>query len=116
MEEGFGLLMVLLYFALIILIIAAYWKIYVKAGKPGWAVLIPIYSFLVLLEIIGKPWWWLLLLLLPLVNIVILFLIVIKLAHSFGKSTGFGMGLLFLGIIFFPILGFGDAEYIGPQD
>jgi hypothetical protein len=92
----------------------AMWKIFTKAGQPGWAVLIPIYNLFILLEIIGRPWWWLLLLLIPGVNIVISIILTFDLAKSFGKGTGFGFGLLFLNFIFILILGFGDAQYIGP--
>lgn len=90
------------------------WKIYAKAGKPGWTALVPIYSIIVLLEIIGKPWWWLLLLMIPIVNIVFLIKIYHQLSLSFGKDTGFTVGLILLGIVFFPILAFGDAKYVGP--
>jgi hypothetical protein len=90
------------------------WKVYTKAGKPGWAVLIPIYNTYVLLEIVGREWWWLLLLFIPIVNIVVLIVVLFDLAKSFGKGTGFGFGLLFLSWIFIPILGFGDAKYMGP--
>lgn len=91
------------------------WKVFVKAGKPGWAVLIPIYNVYVLLEIVGRPWWWLLLLLIPLVNFVIVIILMIDLAKSFGKGAGFGVELLFLNYIFMLIPAFGDAQYAGPS-
>jgi hypothetical protein len=93
----------------------AMWKIYTKAGKPGWAVLIPIYNLYILLEIVGRPWWWLLLFFVPLVNVVVAVLIPFDLAKSFGKGAGFGLGLIFLNMIFILILGFGSAEYVGPS-
>ena len=96
------------------IMIAAMWKVFEKAGKPGWAAIIPIYNYMILLEIVGKPWWWLLLMIIPLVNIVFAIIMYVELAKSFGKGAGFAVGLIFLGIIFFPILGFGDARYIGP--
>lgn len=92
----------------------AMWKIFTKAGKPGWAALIPIYNTYTLLEIVGREWWWLLLMLIPLVNVVIIIIVLFDLAKSFGKDTGFGFGLLFLSGIFIPILGFGKAQYVGP--
>lgn len=92
----------------------AMWKVYTKAGKPGWAVLIPIYNLYVLLEIVGRPWWWLIMFLIPVVNVVLLFIISFDLAKSFGKGAGFALGLIFLNLIFMLILGFGDAKYIGP--
>ncbi len=106
--------MVILWLAVVILLIVAQWKIYTKAGKPGWAVLIPIYNIIVLLEIIGKPWWWLLLMLIPVVNIVIGIWATNLLSKSFGYSEGFTVGLILLPIVFYPILGFGQATYKGP--
>ncbi len=97
-----------------ILVIVAEWMIYAKAGKPGWAVLIPFYNIIVLLEIIGKPWWWLLLLFIPGANIVFGIWMTNLLSKSFGKEEGFTVGLIFLGFVFYPILGFGEAKYIGP--
>ena len=105
---------IILYLAIAVFMIASVWKVFVKAGKPGWAVLIPIYNFIVLIEIVGKPTWWVILLFVPFVNYIILVWITNLLSKSFGKDVGFTLGLLFLGIIFFPILGFGSAEYKGP--
>lgn len=90
------------------------WRIFEKARKPGWGAIIPIYSYLAWLEIIGRPWWWLLLLLIPIVEIVIGIIMVFETATVFGKSTAFGVGLLFLPVIFVPILALGDAAYQGP--
>lgn len=104
---------VLVYLVVIVLMIAAQWKIYTKAGQPGWAAIVPIFNIIVLLKIIDKPLWWIALLIIPLVNIVILFLMNIELAKKFGKDTGFGIGLILLPFIFLPILGFGDAQYQG---
>jgi len=103
-------------FGLIIGIIElmAMWNIFTKAGKPGWAVLIPIYNLYIVLEIVGREWWWLLFMLIPIVNAVFLIILVFDLAKSFGKGTGFALGLLFLDLIFILILGFGDAHYVGP--
>lgn len=105
----------LIYVAFVVFTFASVWKIFVKAGQPGWAAIIPIYNTLIQLRIIARPWWWLLLLLIPIVNIVILFMVSIELAKSFGKGTGFGVGLVFLSFIFYPILGFGGAQYLGPD-
>ena len=107
-----GFLLVML--ACAVIMIASMWKVFTKAGQPGWAAIVPVYNLIVLLQIVGKPLWWILLMLIPLVNFVIVILVYIDLAKSFGKSTGFGIGLVFLSFIFFPILGFGDARYIGP--
>ena len=104
---------IIIYLAFIVAIIAAQWKIYAKAGKPGWAAIVPIYNIIVLLDIVKKPVWWIVLLLIPIVNIVILIILYIQLAKVFGKGTGFALGLVFLAPIFIMILGFGDAQYIG---
>jgi len=111
---GIGIVGWLLYMAVIVFYIFCMWKVYVKAGKPGWAAIVPIYNVLVQLEIVGRPWWYLLLLLVPVVNIVIGIMILFDLAKVFGKGTGFGFGLLFLSFIFIPILAFGDAKYQAP--
>jgi hypothetical protein len=97
-----------------VLVIAGWWKVFAKAGQPGWAAIVPIYNIIVLLRVVGRPLWWIVLLLIPFVNFVILIIVSIDLAKSFGKGTGFGLGLAFLSPIFFPILGFGDAQYVGP--
>ncbi len=96
-----------------VFLIICQWKIYAKAGKPGWACLIPIYNIVVLLEIVKKPVWWLVLLLIPVVNLVIAIIIMIELAKVFGKDGGFTVGLILLPYVFYPILAFGDAQYIG---
>ncbi len=100
--------------AIAIVVIVSLWKVYTKAGQPGWAAIIPIYNVIVLLQIVGRPLWWIVLFLIPLVNIIFGILVYIDLAKSFGKSAGFAFGLMFLCFIFFPILAFGDARYLGP--
>ena len=109
-----GPLFWIFYLAFTILILAAWWKIFTKAGQPGWACIIPIYNLYVWCKIVGRPWWWILLMLIPFVNLIILIILIIDLAKSFGKGVGFGIGLLLLPVIFFPILGFGSAQYQGP--
>lgn len=100
--------------AITVLMIAALWKVFVKAGQPGWAAIVPIYNLIVLIQIVGKPLWWIVLFLIPCANIVALVLISIALAERFGKSAAFGVGLALLGPIFFPMLAFGDAKYQRP--
>lgn len=101
-----------------ILGIIGLWKIFEKAGKPGWAAIIPIYNIIVLLEVIGKPWWWLLLMFIPCLNVVFILigwvLVNNLLSKSFGQGIGFTLGLMFLGFIFIPVLGFGNYTYLGP--
>lgn len=98
-----------------LLLIIAQWRVYEKAGQPGWAAIIPIYNTIVLLQIVGKPWWWILLLLIPGVNIVFAIWMINLLSKSFGKGEGFTVGMIFLPFIFYPVLGFGDAKYLGAQ-
>ena len=104
----------IVWLVVVVLLVASMWKVFTKAGQPGWAAIVPIYNVIVLLQITGKPIWWIVLLLIPLVNFVILIMIAIALANSFGKSTGYGIGLAFLPFIFYPMLGFGSARYVGP--
>lgn len=100
--------------AILVVLIAGIWKIFTKAGKPGWAAIIPIYNLVVMLEIVGKPVWWVLLYLIPCVNVVVAILVAVELAKCFGQGAGFAIGMVFLPFIFYPILGFGDARYRGP--
>jgi hypothetical protein len=96
------------------LVIAGEWKVFSKAKQPGWAVLVPIYNLYVTMKVVGRPWWWMLLLLIPLVNIVIAIVISNDLAKSFGKGVGYTLLILFFPFVAFPVLGFGDAKYVGP--
>ncbi len=102
--------------AVVVIMIVAMWKMFTKAGKPGWAAIVPIYNLVVLLQIAGKPMWWIILLIIPFVNFIILLLMNLGIAKNFGKSGAFGVGLFLLGPIFIPILAFGSAQYIGPRD
>lgn len=113
-EELFNTNMFIFIAILVIITIAALWRIYEKAGKPGWAAIIPIYNIIVLMEIIGKPWWWLLLLLFPLTAFIFAIWSINLLSKSFGQGVGFTIGLLLVGIIFYPMLAFGNYEYKGP--
>lgn len=108
-----GVVMGLIYVVLIVVLIAAMWKIFTKAGKPGWAAIVPIYNVIVLLEIVGKPTWWLVLMLIPFVSTIVGIILMLELAKVFGKSTGFAVGLILLSPIFLPILAFGSAQYQG---
>jgi len=100
--------------ALVIISILGFWKTFEKAGQPGWGSLIPIYNIYLMLKIAGRPGWWLILLLIPLINVVIWLLVCLDIAASFGKSSAFGIVLLFLlNGLGFLILGYGDAQYQG---
>ncbi len=106
----------LFFLAFMVLVLVGYWKIFTKAGKPGWACLIPFYSQYCQFEIAWGNGWLFLLTLIPCVNFVVMIIYSIKLAKAFGQGTGFGLGLFFLSPIFSLILGFGNAQYIGPQE
>lgn len=95
------------------MLIAAMWNIFEKAGQPGWAAIVPFYNLFVLTQIAQKPEWWMLLFFVPLVNIVAIIMTWSAISTLFGKGDGFTIGLFLLGIIFIPILGFGDAQYKG---
>jgi hypothetical protein len=97
-----------------LLLVVATWKVFTKAGQPGWASIIPIYNLYVWCKIVGRPGWWIILMLIRFVNIIVGIILCIDMAKSFGKGVGFGIGLALLGIIFLPILGFGSAQYQGP--
>ena len=98
-----------------LLLIVAMWKVFTKAGQPGWASIIPIYNLYIWCKIVGRPGWWVILMLIPFVNIIVGIILCIDMAKSFGKGAGFGIGLALLGVIFIPILGFGSAQYQGPS-
>jgi hypothetical protein len=107
--------MMMVFLAIAVACIIGVWKVFVKAGQPGWAVLIPIYNIYVMLKVAGRPGWWLLLFLIPLVNIVIALVVAIDIAKAFGQSAVFGVFLLFLlSGIGYLVLGFGDYRYGGP--
>jgi hypothetical protein len=106
---------VIVVLAVAVFMLAAMWRVFSKAGQPGWAIFIPIYNAIVLLRVAGKPWWWLFLYLIPIVDIVVAIMVYAGVATNFGKGAGFTLGLIFLPYIFYPILGFGGAVYQGPM-
>ena len=102
------------YLAVIVLMLASLWKVFTKAGKPGWASIVPFYNSWVLVQIAGKPALWFFLMFVPIVNIVIAIMLYIELAKAFGKSGGFAALLILLPFIGFPMLAFGKAQYHAP--
>lgn len=110
-----GAYTVMMIIAIIVSIISiiALWKIFSKAGEPGWAAIVPFYNNYVLFKITMGNGWLFLLMFVPLVNIVMSFMVIFKLAKVFGHGIGFGFGLLFLQVIFLLILAFGSSEYVG---
>ena len=103
-----------LYLAVVLLWVIGLWKVFEKAGQPGWGAIIPIFNFYLLCKVAGRPGWWVILMFIPIVSLVIGIIVMLDLAKAFGKGVGFAIGLIFLGFIFVPILGFGGAQYQGP--
>jgi hypothetical protein len=99
--------------AIVVLILASLWQIFVKMGEDGWKSIIPIYNYVVLLQVVGRPVWWVILFFVPIANLVVLFLVWKDVAEGFGKGTGYAVGMLFLSFIFLPMLAFGDAQWMG---
>ena len=99
--------------AAFLVIVAAQWRLFTKARKPGWASLVPIYNMIVWQQISGKPLWWIVLYFIPVVNLVVAVLTIFGIANNFGKGMGFGFGLLLAPFFFLPVLAFGDAVYVG---
>lgn len=110
-----GAVGMIFFLAVFVLLIASMWKLFEKAGKPGWAAIIPIYNYLVMIEIVGKPTIWILFLLIPCVNIVFFIWLLNLFVKSFGKSEGYTAGIIFLPFIFYPMLAFGNNPYLGPS-
>jgi hypothetical protein len=99
---------------IVALYLVSWWRIFEKAGRPGWKGIIPFYNIFILLKIVGKPGWWLILMCIPVVNAIYIIWTYNMLSKSFGKDEAFTVGLFLVGYIFFPVLAFSDARYIGP--
>ncbi|WP_409186542.1 DUF5684 domain-containing protein [Amycolatopsis sp. VS8301801F10] len=98
-----------------VLTIIAMWKVFAKAGRPGWAAIIPFYNVYTLLKVAGRPGWWLVLFFIPVVNLVIAIIVSLDVAKAFGKSGVFGFfGLFLFSFIGYLILAFGQARYTPP--
>ena len=108
-----GAVFLLVWLAIVVLVIAGFWKVFTKAGQPGWAILVPIYNAYVMVKVAGRPEWWLLLLLIPVVNAIIGIIVAVDIARHVGKGIGFAIGMMLLPFVFYPILGFGSAQYQG---
>jgi hypothetical protein len=96
-----------------VILVAGYWRLFTKAGQPGWAILVPIYNMIVMQQVAGKPLWWIVLYFIPVVNIVIAVLCVFAVAENFGKGRAYGLGMLFFPWVFVPMLAFSDARFAG---
>lgn len=91
-----------------------FWGVFKKAGQPPWASMVPIYNAFILCKVAGRPGWWVILFIIPVVSLIIAIILSIDVAKSFGKGIGFAIGLILLGIVFYPVLGYGSAQYQGP--
>ncbi|WP_254513738.1 DUF5684 domain-containing protein [Anatilimnocola floriformis] len=98
-------------FAIALIPLIGMWKLFEKAGKPGWAAIVPIYNAYVLTEIAGMDIMWFFFTFVPCLNIVAAVMIWINVAKNFGKDTGYAIGIILLPIVFIPLLGFSDARY-----
>lgn len=114
MAQDTGTALLVIYLALLVVTLAGAWKTYVKAGRGGWESLIPIYNVYVMYKLGGNPWWYLVLLFVPIVNLYALWRLYVDFARAFGKGIGWGLGLWILPVVFYPLLGFGSAQYQGP--
>lgn len=109
------LLFFLIYIGIIVLMIASMWKVFTKANQPGWAAIVPIYNLIIMVEIAKKPTWWVAMFFVPFANIVFAIMTLNGISKNFGKDEGFTVGLFLLGVIFWPILAFGNARYIDTE-
>ena len=107
------LFMALVVTVLVVVLIAAYWKIFTKAGEAGWKSIIPILNNYVIIKIVGRPGWWLLLLFVPIANIIVSIILALDLAKAFGKDALFAiLGLIIFSPIGYLMLAFGKAQYV----
>lgn len=113
-SSGGAFIFVVVYLVFIVFEIASVWIVFAKAGRPGWAAVIPFYNLYVLCKVGGRPGWWWILYIIPIVDIVVSLVVSFGVAKHFAKGTGFAVGLWLLAFIFLPILAFGPAEYVGP--
>lgn len=111
-----GLIILLIYLAIIVVQLAGLWKVFEKADKPGWYSIIPLLNAYVLIKISDNPGWFFVLYFIPIISLYPAIKIPIDIAKRFGQGVGFGLGLIFLPFIFFPVLGFGDYEYTQPEE
>jgi len=112
-SDGAGIILLLVYLAVIVVSVAGLWRTFEKADQPGWASIIPILNVYYMLKIADRDAWWLILFFIPIISLIPAIIVPIDIAKNFGKGAGFGLGLAFLPFIFYPLLGFGDAHYNG---
>lgn len=91
--------------------LVALWKVFKKAGKPGWAAIIPIYNIYTLIKVVKFNPWSLLLMFVPLVNFIFVIVLYVKLGEVFDKGVLFRVGLVLLTPVFLTILAFDNSKY-----
>lgn len=106
---------IIFYLVIIVVMLASLWKTFEKMGQPGWYGIIPIFNFCVIAKLAGRDWWWGLLIIIPCIGWVFQIILLNDLSKLFSKGVGYTIGLIFLPFIFFPMLAFGSAQYVGPQ-
>ena len=106
-----GMIFMAVWLVVCLTILAGVWKVFTKAGQPGWGVLVPIYNTYLMTKIAQRPAWWLILMFIPVVNIIVHVVLSMDIARHFGKGAGFGVGLACF--VFYPLIGFGGAQYDG---
>lgn len=111
---SFLLVFWLIWLVATVVMVVALWKLFTKAGKPGWAAIVPIYNVAVMLEISGRPVWWLVLFLVPIFGTWIGIVMMLDFVRSYGKSMGFGVVSVFFPYVTLPIMAFDKSKYVGP--
>lgn len=112
---GFMMVYFLIIIAITIVAVVSMWRLFEKAGRPGWAAVVPIYNTIVALEVAGRPWWWIFLFFIPVANIVFAVIYMLEFARSYGKDNVYGILMLIFPYIMMPILAFSkDTKYLGP--
>ena len=112
---GLGIAFWLIWLGVLVVYLASLWVVFTKAGKPGWAAIVPFYNLYVVLTIVGRPGWWLIWYFIPIANVIVHIIVLVDLSRSFGHDVGFAIGLFLLPIVFFPVLAWGASTYRGPS-
>jgi serine/threonine protein kinase len=97
--------------ALLAVAAAGMWRVFTKAGLPGWGALVPYYNLVLVMRLAGKPGWWAIWFFVPFLNIMIYTIVTLEIAKNFGKGVAYTFCLLLLPPLFYAILGLGRAEY-----
>jgi ABC-type sulfate transport system permease subunit len=107
--------MILAFGIVMLLLVVSLWKVFAKAGQPGWAAIVPLYNIIVMLEVAKKPLWWFVLYIIPFANVVAVVMVTHAISKNFGKGVGFTVGLIVLPFVFWPILAFGSSSYAAAE-